>query len=131
MNKDEYIIYYAYTSVQSVITYDKLVCCFRSVYVYACIAVFFCVGTDSGRMKISILKAAVYCPSPVARAPPGPPVASSACCSPAPGPWPGLTSTCIAPPPAARYYSSSCCCCCSIIRELSAGLFVFVVFCRR
>jgi len=34
VNKDEYIIYYAYTSVQSVITYDKLVCCFRSVYIY-------------------------------------------------------------------------------------------------
>ena len=37
VNKDEYIIYYAYTSVQSVITYDRLGSCFRFVY----IAVFF------------------------------------------------------------------------------------------
>jgi len=40
VNKDEYIIYYAYTSVQSVITYDRLGSCFRFVYIYACIAVF-------------------------------------------------------------------------------------------
>jgi len=34
-------IYYAYASVQSVITYDRLGRCFRFVYINACIAVFF------------------------------------------------------------------------------------------
>jgi len=37
VNKDEYIIYYAYTSVQSVITFDRLGRCFRFVYIYVCI----------------------------------------------------------------------------------------------
>jgi len=39
VNKDEYTIYYEYTSVQSVITSDRLGRCYRFVYIYACIAV--------------------------------------------------------------------------------------------
>jgi len=35
-NKDEYVIYYAYTSAQSVITFDRLGRCYRFVYIYAC-----------------------------------------------------------------------------------------------
>jgi len=41
VNKDEYIIYYAYTSVQVSFSYDRLARCVRFVYIYACIAVFF------------------------------------------------------------------------------------------
>jgi len=37
LNEDEYIIYYAYTSVQSVITFDKLGRYFVFVYSYACL----------------------------------------------------------------------------------------------
>ena len=36
VNKDEYVIYYAYTSAQSVITFDRLGRCYRFVYIYAC-----------------------------------------------------------------------------------------------
>jgi len=38
VNKDEYLIYYAYTPVQSAITFDSLGRCFRFVYIilYAC-----------------------------------------------------------------------------------------------
>ena len=45
VNKDEYLIYYAYTPVQSAITFDSLGRCFRFVYIilYAC--TFFCVAT--------------------------------------------------------------------------------------
>ena len=41
VNKDEYMIYYAYTSVQSVITSDRLGRCFRFVYIYAGISLRF------------------------------------------------------------------------------------------
>jgi len=41
VNKDEYIIYYAYTSVQVSFSHDRLGRCVRFVYIYACIAVFF------------------------------------------------------------------------------------------
>jgi len=46
ISKIQYIIYYAYTSVQSVIdlAYDRLGPRFRFVYIYACIAVFFVVA---------------------------------------------------------------------------------------
>jgi len=40
VNKDEYIMYYAYTSVQSVTTFDGIGRCFRFVYIYACILLF-------------------------------------------------------------------------------------------
>ena len=41
VNKAEYIIYYAYTSVQVSFSYDRLARCVRFVYIYACIAVIF------------------------------------------------------------------------------------------
>jgi len=41
VNKEEYI-YYAYTSVQSVVTFDRLGRCFRFVYICACILLCFC-----------------------------------------------------------------------------------------
>ena len=41
VNKDEYIIIYAYTSVQSVITFDRLGRCFGFV-IDLCLCVFFC-----------------------------------------------------------------------------------------
>jgi len=44
VNKDEYMIYYAYTSVQSVITFDRLGRCFRFVYIYAGISLRFFVS---------------------------------------------------------------------------------------
>ena len=46
-NTDGYIIYYAYTSVQSVITSDRLGRCIRFVYIYACILLCFCIATVS------------------------------------------------------------------------------------
>jgi len=42
---NNYIIYHAHTSLESVITYDGLGRCFRFVYIYACIVVCFCVAT--------------------------------------------------------------------------------------
>jgi len=42
MNKDDYVIYYGYTPVQSVNYCDRLGHCFRFVCIYACTAVFFC-----------------------------------------------------------------------------------------
>jgi len=39
-NNDEYVLYYAYTSVQVSFTHDRLGRCFRFVYIFACIAVF-------------------------------------------------------------------------------------------
>jgi len=41
MNKDDYVIYYGYTPVQSVNYCDRLGHCFRFVCIYACTAVFF------------------------------------------------------------------------------------------
>ena len=42
---NNYIIYHAHTSLESVITYDGLGRCFRFVYIYACIVVCFCVAS--------------------------------------------------------------------------------------
>jgi len=45
VNKDEYIMLILEYKVS--FTYDRLGRCFRFVYIYACIAVFFCVATVS------------------------------------------------------------------------------------
>jgi len=45
VNKDEYIMLILEYKVS--LTYDRLGRCFRFVYIYACIAVFFCVATVS------------------------------------------------------------------------------------
>ena len=42
-----FLPFYAYTSLQSVVTFDGLARCFRFVDIYACILLRFCVATVS------------------------------------------------------------------------------------
>ena len=59
VNKDEYIIYYAYTSAQSVITFDRLGSFFRFVYIHACILLCFFVLLPFLSVNKDIYKAPV------------------------------------------------------------------------